>query len=187
MGSNVASRAESTGDGVPYAVEPAACYVLAAKRPDTAYRLFNELTRNGVPGLVISRQHPARVQRVHGVTCRVVWLCHTLGEDCLNPAALQSLYERITVFLCENPDGVALVDGLEYLAGHNEFRRTLTFVEDLNEFVSQHGSVVLFPVDPDALTEREFALLGRELEVRDSADIRTDLDVRDVARLLEPS
>ena len=172
--------------GAYYGVEPGACYLIEEKKPDIAYRFFKELTCDGLPALVITRQHPAVVRRMRGVTSRVIWLCHMLGKDVCNPTALRALYEEITTFVSESlGKTVTLLDGLDYLTVHNEFRRTLMFVEDMNEFVDQHESIVLITVNPDAFPETDLARLEGELEVRDSPDIKTELDTREVARLLE--
>ena len=65
------------------------------------------------------------------------------------------------------------------------FLKTLTFVEEVNEFVMPRASIVLIPVDPDALTQENRALLGRNLQVRDGADLKAELGRRDVLGLLE--
>lgn len=176
---------EAMDEGAPYAIERSACYLIKEKKPDNAYRLFSMLTRS-LPGLVITRQHPEKVRRERGVTCRVVWLSHTLGEDFHNPQAVSALAKRISDFVDENHgEGVVLLDGIEYLAVYNGFIPTLLFVEHVNEFVMQRASVVLFPVDPAALEVKELAQLERNVQVLDGVEIRTELDIREVTRLLE--
>jgi archaellum biogenesis ATPase FlaH len=63
----------------------------------------------------------------------------------------------------ENP--VVLLDGFEYLVSHNDFQSVLALLHDLNENVSIRESILLVPLDPKALSEREFALIKRELQV----------------------
>lgn len=182
----MASGVESMDEGAPYAVKRGACYVIKEKKPDISYRLFNMLTQSGLPGLVITRQYPDRVRRERGVTSRVLWLSHTPGEDFHNPTAIGALAKLISNFVDENHgEAVVLLDGLEYLAVNNGFLQTLMFVEHVNEFVMQRASIILIPVSPDALEEKELALLERNVEVRDSPDIKTELDTREVTRLLE--
>lgn len=182
----MASGVEAMDEGTPYAIERSACYLIKEKKPDNAYRLFSMLTRT-LPGLVITRQHPEKVRRERGVTCRVVWLSHTLGEDFHNPTALGALAKLISNFIDENHgEAVVLLDGLEYIAVNNGFlTNTLMFVEHVNEFVMQRASVILIPVDPAALEEKELALLERNVQVLDGVEIRTELDIREVTRLLE--
>ena len=147
-------------------LEPGACYLIKERKAESSYRLFSRLTRK-TPGLVISRQFPDRVRRERGVVdSRVIWLSHTPGQDYHNPTALGSLAKLISGFIDEN-EGVAtiLLEGIEYLSVNNGFLQTLMFVEHVNEFVMQRKAIVLIPVSPDALEEKELALLERNVTV----------------------
>src|SRR6267143_1407676 len=159
MGSTVEHLSES-GNAVPLA--PGACYLIKEKKPDLSYRLFSMLTRDGTPGLIVTRQHPERVRQGRGIEGgRIVWLSHTPGEDYHNPT------------------------GIEYLVINNGFLQTLMFVEHVNEFVMQRKAIVIIPVSPDALEEKELALLERNIEVLESPLVKMDLETREVSKLLE--
>ncbi len=166
---------------------PGACYLIKEKKPDLSYRLFSMLTRNGTPGLVITRQYPDRVRRERGITeGRIIWLSHTPGEDYHNPTGIGSLAKLITGFVEENHDAaVIMLDGIEFLSINNGFLQTLMFVEHVNEFVMQRKSIVLIPVSPDTLEEKEIALLERNVEVVESPAVKMDLETREVSKLLE--
>ena len=184
MGSAVESLGDSSG-AVPIA--PGACYLIKEKKPDLSYRLFAMLTRGGTPGLIITRQYPERVRRERGIPAgRIIWLSHTPGEDYHNPTAIGSLAKVIQGFVEEN-QGVAaiLLDGIEYLSINNGFLQTLMFVEHVNEFVMQRKAIVIFPVSPDALEEKELALLERNIEVVESPIVKMDLETREVSQLLD--
>src|SRR5207245_442041 len=110
------------------------------------------------------------VRRERGITDRrIVWLSHTPGEDYHNPTAIGSLAKLISGFV-EEGQGVAVVllDGIEYISINNGFLQTLMFVEHVNEFVMQRKAIVILPVSPDALEEKELALLERNIEVLES-------------------
>jgi hypothetical protein len=184
MGSTVEHVSES-GNAVPLA--PGACYLIKEKKPDLSYKLFSMLTRDGTPGMIITRQYPERVRRERGITDRrIVWLSHTPGEDYHNPTAIGSLAKLISGFV-EETQGVAVVllDGLEYLSINNGFLQTLMFVEHVNEFVMQRKAIVIIPVSPDALEEKELALLERNIEVLESPIVKMDLETREVSNLLD--
>jgi len=68
---------------------------------------------------------------------------------------------------------------------NNGFLQTLMFVEHVNEFVMQRKAVVLIPVAPDALEEKELALLERNIEVLESPIVKMDLETREVSKLLD--
>ena len=166
---------------------PGACYLIKEKKPDLSYRLFTMLTRAGTPGMVITRQYPERVRRERSLPeGRIIWLSHTPGEDYHNPTAVGSLAKLISGFVEEN-QGVAaiLLDGIEYLSINNGFLQTLMFVEHVNEFVMQRKAIVILPVSPDALEEKELALLERNIEVVESPAVKMDLETREVSKLLD--
>ena len=184
MGAAVEHMANGEG-AVPMA--PGACYLIKEKKPDLAYRLFIMLTRGGMPGLIITRQYPDRVRRERGITdARVIWLSHTPGEDYHNPTAVGSLAKVISGFVEENKGTAAiLLDGIEYLAINNGFLQTLMFMEHVNEFIMQRKAILLLPVAPDTLEEKELALLERNVEVVQSPEVKMDLESREVSKLLD--
>ena len=59
------------------------------------------------------------------------------------------------------------------------------FVEHVNEFVMQHRAVIILPVSPETLEEKELALLERNVKVLESPGLKTDLESREVSRLLD--
>ena len=139
-----------------------------------------------VPGLCITRQYPKRVKMVYKVKgAKIIWLSHTPGKDHHNPTALGALTKLICSFIEEKGECVVLLDGLEYLMINNGFNHVLTFLDHLNEFVMQSEGMVLLPVRPDALDERELALLERNLEVLEAVQLRAELGVREIGELIE--
>jgi len=184
MGSTVETVNGSEGV-VP--LGPGACYLIKEKKPDLSYRLFGMLTRQGTPGLIITRQYPERVRRERDISSgRIIWLSHTPGEDYHNPTAIGSLAKLISGFVEENQGApVILLDGIEYLSINNGFLQTLMFVEHVNEFVMQRKAIVIIPVSPDALEEKEVALLERNIEVVESPVVKMDLETREVSKLLD--
>ncbi len=116
----------------------------------------------------------------------MLWLSHTPGEDYHNPTAIGTLAKTVSRFIEESGgEAVILLDGLEYLIVNNGFLQTLMFVEHVNEFVMQRKAVVIVPVSPDALEEKELALLERNLEVVESPAVKLDLEMREVSKLLD--
>src|SRR2546428_13652239 len=104
MGSTAEHLSES-GNAVPLA--PGLCYLIKEKKPDLSYRLFSILTRDGTPGIVITRQYPERVRRERGITDRrIVWLSHTPGGGYHNPTAIGALAKLIPAVV-QDGHGVA--------------------------------------------------------------------------------
>lgn len=167
-------------------LESGVCYLVKEKKPDLSFRLFEMVVADGAPGLCVTRQYPARVVRSAPMKkARVVWLSHTPGEDYHNPAALGALTKLICSFIEEKGECVVLVDGFEYLMINNGFQNTLMFVEHLNEFVMPRKGIVVIPVSPEALDDKELALLERNMEVLESPMVRTVLDSTELSRLID--
>lgn len=176
-------RTPKAGSGLPM---EEGLYLLEEARPGLSYRLFALLLQEDRAGLLISRRHPAQVKKEEALApARHVWLSHTPGEGVHNPAALAGLNRLIDGFLNENGPSVVLLDGLEYLMLHNEFARTLLFVEYLHDLVAPHPAIVLLPINPQAMESKELALLERNLEVLQDGAVRRDLEREAWLRLLE--
>ncbi len=139
------------------------CYIVKEEKPKLSFRLFEELTSN-TPGLFVTRTYPNRLREIVRLgNSKVIWLSHTPGKDHYHPSALSSLTNAIFGVL--ESKGPVLVDGFEYLVIQNGFNQTLQFVENLNEFVMQNGSIVLIPINPRAFEQKELALLERNIRV----------------------
>jgi hypothetical protein len=173
--------------GLPMDIEKGVCYLVKEKKPEVSYRLFEVLLEQKLPGLVVTRQYPERVRRERGLSdVRVVWLSHTPGEDFHNPTAIGTLAKVLQKFIEDNNgEGVILLDGLEFLIINNGFLQTLMFVEHVNEFIMQHRGILLLPVSPETLEEKELALLERNIKVLESPALKTDLETREVSKLLD--
>ncbi len=163
------------------------CHLIKEKKPDFSYSVFGHMVKEGLRGLCVTRQYPDRVRRERNLPdIRIIWLSHTPGEDYHNPTALGILTKAICKFIEDSGgEAVVLIDGLEYLMVNNGFLQTLMFVEQINEFVMQRKATVLFPVSPEALDEKELALLERNLEVIEAPLIRMDLEAKQVSKLLD--
>ena len=181
------TEAEALRPSAPVDLEKGVCYLVKEKKPQLSFRLFEILVGQKVPGLCITRQFPERVRRERGLAdVRIMWLSHTPGEDYHNPTAIGTLAKVIQKFIEDNNgEGVILLDGLEYLMINNGFLQTLMFVEHVNEFVMQRRSIVLMPVSPETMEEKDLALLERNVKVLESPSLQTDLEAREVSRLLD--
>ncbi len=181
------TEAEALRSAMPMELEKGVCYLVKEKKPELSFRLFEMLLTQKIPSLCITRQYPDRVRRERGLTdVRIIWLSHTPGEDYHNPTAIGTLAKVIQKFIEDNNgEGAVLLDGLEYLIINNGFLQTLMFVEHVNEFVMQRRAIIILPVSPDTLEEKELALLERNMKVLESPALKTDLESREVSRLLD--
>jgi len=178
----------SADRGTSFSLTRGLCYLVKEKKPDLAYQLLKQVLGEGLPGMVITRQYPDRVRAEHALApeVKVLWLSHTPGEDYHNPTAIGTLAKTISRYIEDaKGEAVVLLDGLEYLIVNNGFLQTLMFVEHVNEFVMQRKAVVVIPASPDALEEKELALLERNVEVLESPAVKMDIEMRQVSKLLD--
>ena len=60
---------------------------------------------------------------------------------------------------------VVLLDGIEYLIMNRGFDVVSRMVEDLIDKIAESRSILIIPVNPDAMEKRELELLERNAEV----------------------
>lgn len=170
----------------PYDVKNGLCYLVKEKKPEISYRTFKQLMEDGLPGLCVTRLHPERARKDYDLKdVRIIWLCHTPGEDYHDPTALGTLLKVISKFIQDHGECVVLFDGFEYLMVNNGFLQSLLFIENLNEFVMQSKAIVLLPVCPDTMEEKELALLERDLQIIETPTVEKGLDASKLTRLLD--
>jgi hypothetical protein len=147
-------------------LEDGRSYVVKEKKPEIGLALFLSLVEKGYRPLLITRQHPNHVRKVHiGVDIRAIWLSTTLGKDYIDPHNLNALTYEILAHIGGGGKSVVLLDGVEYLMINNDPPRLWKFVEYVNEVVAQTAAVLLISVDDRAFEPRDLALLERNAVV----------------------
>lgn len=150
----------------PPELHPMNSYLVLGTGAQAAYALFKKAVAKGAPGLCISRTHPDEARRAHGLPppVRVHWLSKTGEKETLNPANLEQMFAVIQEFLAARSGAVVLLDGVEYLAAEREFPRVLKFLNSLQDAVAVNKAILLVPVNPAALGEKEVGLLSRDMK-----------------------
>ncbi len=142
-------------------------YLVPEDNPSHSLEIFTDMVTHGVRGLCVTRQPPDRVAQAYGLEkTPILWLSRVLSDpNCVRPTPPENVAMAIDHFLDRSKGSVVLLDGVEYLIAHNDFASILTLLHDLNERVALTEAVLLLPVDPHAIEEREFNLLKRDLRV----------------------
>ncbi|MCJ7517285.1 MAG: DUF835 domain-containing protein, partial [Methanomassiliicoccales archaeon] len=84
------------------------------------------------------------------------------------PTNIPLIYSEIKNFLDSAESGVVLMSGIEYMVSQSTFTKVLKLIQLLNENVAVRDSLLLVPVSPQALTQRDVKMLERELRVFDT-------------------
>ena len=162
-------------------------YLVKEPRGRAAFELFTRLTSPDHPGLCITRKHPqvARGQWNLPESVGLKWLTPSVGKDRVDPKSLNLLTRIIYEFVLEHQHGVILLDGLEYILFHNEFSKTLLFIEHLNDLIMQSQAVLLAPLSPEALKGHDVAFLERNTEVLEGETLASQARVEKFVRLID--
>ena len=164
MGCIVSSAGSSA---VSFGFEPKSgnIYLIEERKPRATFELLDQSLSSGCSGLVVTRDYPKVLIDEKGIgTCRVLWLTNMVGEGRINPTAIGILMGQMRTFIESQQKTVVVLDGLEYLITLNTYDRMLQFMHQLKDIVVTNDCILLVPVDPRTLDQRELALLERNTE-----------------------
>jgi two-component system cell cycle response regulator len=140
-------------------------YVVIEAKPSHSFEIFKDLVTHGAQGLCITRTPPKTIVQQYGLEkTPILWLSRVANaKNCVRPSPPENIAMAVEHFISVSRDSVVLLDGLEYLIAHNDFASVLALLHDMNENVSLQDSILLIPLDPRAIEDREFALIRRDL------------------------
>jgi len=141
-------------------------YLVEERRPRLSIQMCEKLVSEGASCMLVSRDPPSRVLDGSFIEPkRRIWLTNLVGKDRMNPTAIGILMGETRKFIEESERAVILLDGLEYMISINTYDRMLQFIHQLRDIVVMAGAVLIMPVDTRALSDRELALLERNLQM----------------------
>lgn len=157
-------------DGAPAcysALNPSSTYVIVERSGKKSEKLLISCIGKGMDALYITRSNPKTLkedQRFKG--CDFIWLTSVQSKDGVNSVGgVQDLSILVGNRLEKYPKSIILLDGLEYLISNNNFPLVLKLIQQLRDKVSTTDSILIMPLDPDTLDERQMALICVECEV----------------------
>ena len=164
-------REDGLGISRKYDFPHGKCFIVEESPPDLSFDAFVNILSTQedacarITGLAISRQHPDLIKQKYGLEkTPIFWLATRAGQDVIAPTNLGILTHTIVKFVEENPCGVILLDGLEYLVSNNDFNKVLRVINQVADHVAQSKCRLIVPVDPRAFDTKEVALLERNAE-----------------------
>lgn len=141
-------------------------YLVEERRPKLSYELFEHALSSGCNGMIMTREFPKKLLTEKELdSCKLIWLTNLVGDGRVNPTAIGILMSQVRSFIENQPKSVVMIDGLEYMISLNTYDRMLQFMHQLRDLVVTNESILVVPMDPRTVTERELALLERNLEV----------------------
>ena len=153
---------------LPIKLEGGRSYAIEEKGTDTSFRIFASELNAGRKGLIISRKHPDRIREEYGLrNTPMIWLAQRLKKDAVSPANLPLLERTVSRFMSDGGNTVVLVEGLDKMIMETSSERTMRFLFNLEDEALVRGSRLILSFDPDGLSERDRALLMRDMVVLD--------------------
>ena len=130
---------------------------------ELAFRVYSDLSFHGVPGICLTRDNPEELETKYGIHPEnVVMISSREMMGRRHVSNLQEVNRVVSGFLENNVPPIVLLDGLEYLISRFEFDLVYTFIQELRSDFMEKRGILLIPVHPQTLSEREMALLTSE-------------------------
>jgi class 3 adenylate cyclase len=177
------TAAEESQSSMPprYSIPAGRTYLAVEPEAKGAFETFADLIRHGYQGLCITRAYPDNIRKTYNLTSTPVrWLTQSTNNDAIAPTDLLGLSVTVNAFLQSATNPVVMLHGVEYLVTNNGFRPTLMLVQRLNDIVAERRGILLLPLEPRSLSERQEALLASECARLSGPE---SPEVRDAARL----
>lgn len=151
-----------------FTLETATSYLVKEEAPDVSYKIFKDYVTHGHQGLCITRDFPAKVRKKFDLQkTPIIWLSTSDTENTVAPQNLSALFYQIENFLKKSENGIIILSGMEYLISHNSYQSVLKFVQLLNEQIAIKDSILIVPLSPLTLDEKDLKMIERELETFD--------------------
>ncbi len=141
-------------------------YLVKQKGSNRRYTLFERFIEGKKDsGMIISRTFPGKIrQNKFFESLPVWWLSREESPHSIDPLSLAKLTHVVQEFVRSRNEAIILLDGLEYLIMQNSFETTLRFIQALNDLVILNKAMLIVPVDPSSLSEKQLSLLEKEME-----------------------
>ena len=143
-------------------ITPGECYI--SESEEKIMKLFAYSVVYGRPGLCITRKNPEMLTEKYSLKPQHIRLLSSTpikGFQVLSN--LQEVSLEISNFL-KNGGGIVLLDGLEYLVSRFSFNSVYSMLQEKRFNFLAAKSVLLIPVNFEALTSQERALLASEFK-----------------------
>jgi hypothetical protein len=141
-------------------------YAVEEKGTDLSFRIFASELNAGRKGLIISRRHPEQIREEFGLrNTPMIWLANRPIKDAVAPSNLSLLGRTVMRFMNDGGNTVVLVEGLEKIILETSTEKAMRFIFELEDEAMVRGSRLILSFDPEGLSERDRALLMRDLVV----------------------
>lgn len=149
-----------------YNLEKGCTFLIKEELPEKGYEIFVDYVTHISSGLCVTRDYPKKVREKYALEkTPIIWLSTVETKNTMPPQNLSALFYHIESFLKKSKESVVILCGLEYLIANNNFLSVLKFIQLLNEQTAIHNSILIMPVSPLTLDEKQLKMIEREVKV----------------------
>jgi len=103
-----------------------------------------------------------------------LWLTRIEAPNGVDPSKLHVIQGRVLEFLAGKRNSLVVLDGIEYLLLHNDFKGLVKFLTSLKDHVLLYDSLLIVILDPKILDRRQHSVLLREFPEFNFEEIITE-------------
>ncbi len=119
-------------------------------------------------GLCFTMRSPEDIRMRHALQTTPIFWISNHGPEGISPTSLEMMADIINRFLKKSRNPVVLLDGVEYILFANGFSHVLKFLQDIQEWVILNNAILILPINPAAVEEKELALIERNMKCIDN-------------------
>ncbi len=115
-------------------------------------------------GLCFTMHSPVDIRLKYTLQTTPIFWISNRGHRSISPTSLELIADTINRFLKQSKNPIILLDGIEYLIFANGSAPVLRFIRDIEELTILQNAILILPVNPAALEEKELALIERNMK-----------------------
>jgi predicted hydrocarbon binding protein len=157
----------TTTEKKEFDLETGYAYLIEEEEPSYAYKIFVDYVKHGHSGLCITRDFPKKVKGKWGLeNTPFMWLTMDESTDVgVTPTNLPLIYNNMKKFLSQTEKGVIMLAGMEYLITQTTYDSVLKLLLLLNDKIAVHDALLIIPLSPFTLEEKQLKMIERECKV----------------------
>jgi PAS domain S-box-containing protein len=157
---------KTSKSAMKYNLERGESYLIESRESSEAFDIFKDAVTHGIQGFAICRTHPKKVRGKYELEkTAILWLSTIETGDSVDPKDLAKINHLLNDFLKRAENSIVLLEGIEYLIIQNDFEKVIKALNSLNDYVTISGSLLLVPVSPKTMSEKELSILEKEFRV----------------------
>jgi PAS domain S-box-containing protein len=141
-----------------FKLDPGKVYLIGETSNTISREVLKDLERVGYKGIFISRTYESHYKSNNGGSFKFYWLSENGQKNAIKPN-LNQIIQKVSKLPHKK---VIYINRLDYLISKHNFKKVLTFIQNLHELAIFSNHIIILSVDPSILTNREQKLLEKE-------------------------